>query len=198
MTNNKMLKLVLPLPVSINALYTNQFTWNAKLKMRLPTGGRILSKEGEKVKKEIIEQTQKQMLKQDWDYEYTKTHYLYIDSIIYFNRKGRDESNLTKLMNDSLEKIVYDNDSRVLSRAQRIYYDKENPRVEVTIFPVEYVGIFDNKDQADNFIQNNCINCSRYKNNCSILKDSLESVIREEINNDLTCSAFKQIKNKKM
>lgn len=186
------IKLTLPLPVSINALYVNQFTWNPKLKSRIPTGGRVLSSEGEKVKKLIIKQATEQLAQQDWDYEFTKNNFLYIDSVIYFNRKGRDESNLTKLMNDSLEKIVYDNDSRVLSRAQRIYYDKNNPRVELTIYPVDYVGIFDSEEESKQFIEN-CQGCTRYKNNCSILRESLESIIREEIVDGI-CTKFKAIK----
>ncbi|WP_240636872.1 hypothetical protein [Paenibacillus silvae] len=192
--HNMKLYLKLPLPVSINDLYINQYTWNPKTKKRVPTGKRILSKEGEKVKKEIIEAATDQVSQQEWDYEYTKTHYLYMDSIIYFNRKGRDDNNIYKLNNDALEKIAYDNDSRILTRTQRILYDKKNPRVELVFTPVEYIGIFDNEQIYGDFVKR-CEGCSRYKRNCSILKAAKEAFIQDEIVNNV-CSSFKEMRSK--
>ncbi|MFI2856966.1 RusA family crossover junction endodeoxyribonuclease [Paenibacillus sp. JSM ZJ436] len=189
-----MAKLILPLPVSINDLYINQYTWDAKIKKRVPTGKRILSKEGERVKGLIEEAAKEQIAQQDWDYEYTKNHYIYMDSLIYFNRKGRDDNNIYKLNNDALEKIVYDNDSRVLTRTQRILYDKTNPRIELSFKPVEYIGVFDDKDSYEKFL-GNCKTCSRYKRNCSILNAAIEGFIQEEISDGL-CAKYKQTKMK--
>lgn len=186
-------KFILPLPVSINQLYINQYTWNDKLRQMIPSGKRILSKEGEIVKKAIIKFAKKQIIGQNWNYSYTKDHFIYMDVIIFFNRRGRDDTNLYKLLCDSLEKIVYENDSRVLVRTQRIYYDKKNPRVEVSFTPVEYIGIFDDKEQLDKF-ENNCKNCSRYNRNCSLLQNAKDGFIQEEIENFI-CSSFKQKKN---
>lgn len=81
------------------------------------------------------------MKSQQWDYELILERYLYLDTYIYMNRLGRDDNNIYKLLNESLEKIVYDNDSRILT--QKILIDTENPRVEVSLRPVEYIGIFD-------------------------------------------------------
>jgi hypothetical protein len=189
------LKLILPLPTSINDLYVNQYTWNVAKKMRVPTGAKVMSSQGEKVKKQIQEQATKQLTEQIWDYEYTKDHYIFMDAIIYFNRLGRDDNNIYKLNNDALEKIVYDNDSRVLTRTQRIYYDKDNPRVELTFSKVNYIGIFDNQNELDDF-ENKCKNCIRYARNCSILIAAKEARIQEEIV-DKDCLKFKEIKIKK-
>lgn len=186
------LKLVLPLPTSINDLYVNQYTWNAIKKMRVPTGAKVMSSQGEKVKEKIQEQATKQLTEQVWDYEYTKDHYIFMDAIIYFNRLGRDDNNIYKLNNDALEKIVYDNDSRVLTRTQRIYYDKDNPRVELTFTPVDYIGIFDNQNELDDF-ESKCKSCMRYARNCSILIAAKEGRIQEEIV-DKKCEKFKEIK----
>lgn len=190
------LKLILPLPISINDLYVNQYTWNAIKKMRVPTGAKVMSSQGEKVKKQIQEQATKQLSKQMWDYEFTKDHYIFMDAIIYFNRLGRDDNNIYKLNNDALEKIVYDNDSRVLTRTQRIYYDKENPRIELTFSRVNYIGIFDNQNELNDF-EDKCKTCMRYKNNCSILVAAKESRIQEEINGK-TCLKYKEVKIKKV
>lgn len=193
MSENKHLKikLVLPLPVSINKLYINQYTWNPKTKTRVPTGKRIMSEEGKKIKKSIQLETIKQLQSQEWDYEWTKSNYIYQDCYIYMNRAGRDDNNIFKLLNDSLEKIVYDNDSRVLTRTQRILIDSENPRVELIISQVPFRGIFDTEEQMKQF-EEKCKTCKRYKNNCSILKKAKEGRIQKEIDEDLNCIKYKK------
>ena len=191
------LELTLPVPTSINALYINQFAYNPRTRKREMTGARILSKQGEEKKKEIATATLEQMKSQEWDYEWTKENYLYQDAIIHFNRKGRDADNIYKLLNDTLEGIVYDNDSRVLVRTQRIVYDSKNPRVEVTLTPVEFVGIFKDQEEAQTF-EDRCKGCTRYLNGrCSILVDSVAGTVREEVGSiyEPVCSAFKK-KNK--
>lgn len=178
------------MPTSINDLYVNQYTWNPKTKSRVPTGKRIMSAEGEKVKEAIQISAKEQLLTQEWDYDYTYENYLFMDAIIYFNRTGRDDNNIYKLNNDALEKIIYDNDSRVLTRTQRIYYDKNNPRVELTFSHVGFIGIFDDQEHLDEF-ENKCKTCKRYKNNCSILKKAKEGRIQGEISIDFVCSSYK-------
>lgn len=187
----------MPLPTSINDLYINQYIWDPVARRRVPSGKRILSKEGEKVKEQIIKAAKEQIKGQDWDYEYTKENYVYMDSYIYFNRKGRDDNNIYKLNNDALEKIVYDNDSRILTRTQRIRYDKKRPRVELVFSPVDYIGIFENENQYNKFLQK-CEDCRRHKRNCSILKAAIDGFIQDEIDQDYVCSSFIKIKNNKV
>jgi Holliday junction resolvase RusA-like endonuclease len=194
------LNLVLPLPTSINKLYINEYQWSynplTKKKERVPTGRRILSKEGRQVKAKIQGQARVQMKGQLWDYDWTKENFVYQDAIVYFARRGSDDNNIYKLLNDSLEKIAYDNDSRVLVRTQRIVYDPKNPRVEVKLKPVDFIGIFENKDALLVF-QTNCEMCSRYRNGkCSILQDSLAGTVREEVGSihNPKCSKYNEKK----
>lgn len=191
------LKLILPVPVSLNELYINEYGWNPKKKMRTPTGRRILSKAGEKCKEEIQQLTIEQMKDQQWDYDYTLQNHIYMDTVIYFSRQGRDDNNIYKLLCDSLEKIVYDNDSRVLVRTQKILFDTVNPHIEVTLKPVKYIGIFESELHMNKF-EDKCETCKRYARNCSILNKAKEGRIQEEIetvNGELTCSKF-NLKNK--
>jgi Holliday junction resolvase RusA-like endonuclease len=193
------LKLVLPLPTSINKLYINQHQYNPKTRSYEPTGKRILSKEGRKVKARIQGEARVQSQGQNWDYDWTKENYCYQDAVIFFARRGADDNNIYKLLNDSLEGIVYDNDSRVLVRTQKIMYDSKNPRVEVTLKPVDFIGIFDNKNELDKFIKR-CQNCSRYRQGkCSILTDSQKGIVRQEISdvNSPYCMSFKEKSSKK-
>lgn len=199
------LNLTLPVPTSINKLYINEYQWDARLRQRVPTGRRILSKEGRLVKSQIQGKARVQMLDQpEWDYEYTKENFVYQDAVIYFARRGSDDNNIYKLLNDSLEKIAYDNDSKVLVRTQRIIYDPKNPRIEVKITPVEFIGIFENKDACFDFqarceFGGNGNGCSKFrKGSCSILKDSINGTIREEVGDihNPICSEFKEKKGK--
>lgn len=190
------LNLTLPLPTSINKLYINQHGWNPKTKQRFPTGKRILSAEGKKVKEKIQQQAKNQLNHQDWDYDFTEQGFIYMDTNIYFNRKGRDDNNIFKLLCDALEKIVYENDSRVLIRTQKILYDKMNPHVEVSFTPVEYVGVFENESAANEF-ERRCKSCKRYNRNCSLLRQAKEGFIQEEIHNDSNkwmCDKYKMKK----
>ena len=192
----------LPVPTSINKLYINeysyQYNYKTKKKEKMPTGRRILSPEGRKVKARIQGEARVQFEQQKdkWDYEWTKTNYCYQDSVIIFARRGSDDNNVYKLLNDSLEGILYDNDSRVLVRTQKIMYSTKDPKMIVTLKPVGFIGIFDDKDSLEKF-ENSCKLCSRYRNgSCSILKDSIEGTIREEIL-DLENPICQQFKAKK-
>lgn len=187
------LKLTLPVPISLNELYINEYGWNPKKKMRTPTGRRILSNDGEKCKTEIQELATEQMKSQYWDYDFTLNNYIYMDTIIYFSRRGRDDNNIYKLLCDSLEKIVYENDSRVLIRTQKILYDTVNPHIEVTLKPVEYIGIFDDEIHMNAF-ESNCMKCKRYARNCSILNKAKQGQIQEEIDQKFICSKFNKTK----
>jgi Holliday junction resolvase RusA-like endonuclease len=191
------LKLTLPVPTSLNKLYINEYRWSRDKHGKTtqkPTGRRILSKEGAMCKNEIQAETRVQMRGQEWDYEWTKENYVYLDTVIYFARRGTDDNNIYKLLCDALEKICYDNDSRVLVRTQRIMYSTYDPRVEVKITPVEFVGVFDNADSLKEF-ESNCQSCSRYrKGSCSILKDSIAGTERPEIEIGV-CTSYKSKKS---
>lgn len=194
------LKLVLPVPVSINSLYINQYRYNPRTRRREPSGARILSKEGEKCKEEIQRLAKEQMKDSKWDFKWTedKNNFLYQDAVIYFSRRGRDDNNVYKLLNDSLEGISYDNDSRVLVRTQKIMFDKENPRIELTLTPVDYVGVFESKEEALEF-EERCYDCRRYLDGrCSILTASLSGEIKPEVSFDedgAECQEYQQKKS---
>jgi len=192
------IKLTVPVPTSLNKLYTNQSFYNPKTRSYVATGKRILTKEGMKSKNQIQAEARVQLKGQKWDYDWTKTGYCYLDTVIYFQKRGTDDNNIYKLLCDALEGICYDNDSRILIRTQKIMYNPNNPRVEVTITPVEYIGVFDNKEQAELF-ETKCSDCSRYrKGSCSILKDLLNGTERDEFNmENFSCNEYKVKKNKK-
>ena len=189
------LKLTLPVPVSINSLYINEYRFDPVVRRRVPTGARILSKEGEHVRSVMRELSKEAVENSDWNIEEVGDKFLYMDVDIYFNRRGRDADNIYKALQDSMQGIVYKNDSQLLPRTQRILFDKNDSRVEITFTPVEYVGIFDNQDDYTEF-EGNCQSCTRFRNGrCSILVDSFQGTVREEVDMiNYECSEYKQKK----
>lgn len=184
------LKLTLPLPKSVNHIYgRNKF------------GSTYLKKEGKDYKKEVGEYIKKEVEKQGW-IKLLEGEYCYLDEIVYMNVKGRDSDNLKKLTQDTITETlcVWHDDTYCLPRTNRVYIDKENPRLEITLTPTNTVGVFDCKKDYEEF-ENKCKECTRYARNCSNLKCVKENRIINEIKlneeNKWICYEFKRRKAKK-
>lgn len=145
--------------------------------------------EAKEYKKEFSEYVKKEVSKQNWDIELTRNKHHYMDCIFYFERIDQDEQNYFKCLCDSMNGIAYIDDNYILTRTNAVFYDSKNPRIEFVIHPVDYTGIFPNEDVLDTF-ESHCQSCSRYKNNCSILRKAKEGRIQEEIQ-DFNCSKYK-------
>ncbi|MFL1672690.1 RusA family crossover junction endodeoxyribonuclease [Paenibacillus dendritiformis] len=155
-----------------------------------------LTAEAKDYKEYFSKYAKEQVEKQKWDIEQTRYIHHYADCVYYFPRTDMDEQNYPKVTSDTLNGIAYIDDSRVLFRTNRVYYDNENPRVEITIHPVTYRGIFDSQEDLDKF-EDKCKTCKRYKRNCSILKKAKEGRIQKEINKEFICSKFSEVTVKK-
>ena len=187
---SKELKLISSIPPTVNH-YMNYRVGKM--------GGRNVvipypSKETKDYKKQFIPYVQNEAQKQGWEIDYTGLQHYYVDWVIYFDRVDKDAANLDKVLIDSITeaKCVWVDDNVVCNRVNHIYYDSRNPRIELTITPVDYIGIFDNQQQLDEF-EGKCKTCSRYKRNCSILKNAKSGRIQEEINS-FVCNKFKEAK----
>ena len=171
------------------------------------TGIRVMYKQGKPLpivyetkaakdyKKKFIKHIKEEVEKQNWEKVENKYHHLYMDGIFYMPKTNIDAANCDKILSDAItgSGVVWDDDSGLLFRPQRIYYDKENPRIELTIHPVEYVGIFGNQCVCDAF-EEHCKTCNRYPRNCSILRKAKEGRIQSEIyreQSEIYCSKYK-------
>lgn len=120
--DNQELRLSLPLPPSVNAIYYNT-----------RGGGRRLTKKAENYIRDTRALTN-QMMDEQLFYTLKKNIWIYIDMVFYFpDRRIRDSHNCLKILLDALEGLVYENDMNVLPRIQSVEYDKENPRVELVV-----------------------------------------------------------------
>lgn len=147
-------------------------------------------------RKNFADYVSEEVERQGWDLEPNSTQHFYVDTVFYFNRIDMDCNNYFKVMLDAItdtQKIWLD-DNVVCERVQRIYYDSANPHVELTIHPVEYIGVFDNASQLEEF-ESNCVGCTRYANNCSILSKAKQGRAQKEITCGV-CNAYKQRKKR--
>lgn len=180
------LKLISPIPVSVNHyIKPRAFIANGKPQVTL-----YETAEAKAYKKNFIKYVKEQVKEQEWILVPNKTQHFYIDCVFYFERIDQDPNNYFKLPLDAITdtQLIWLDDNTTLERVQGIFYDNKNPRIEMIIYPVDYIGIFPNQEHLGIF-ESNCIQCKRYKRNCNILIKAKEGRIQEEIN-DLQCNKF--------
>lgn len=179
---------VRPFPPSVNHYLGYRAICKGKKGIVMP----YTTAEAKKFKKEFIKYAKEQVKKQNWDKEQTRDKHYYMDCIFYFPRKDKDEQNYMKVLSDCLNEIAYIDDKNILTRTHKVYYDTNDPRIELTIKPVEYVGIFPNQQQLHKF-EDKCKTCKRYKRNCSILRKAKEGRIQKEIDSEFNCEKFNPV-----
>lgn len=183
------LKLTSPIPPSVNHyLGTRAIIKNGK-----PMAMVYETKEAKDYKKWFNDYIKLEAQKQNWESILDPTQHYYCDCVFYFDRIDKDANNYYKLLLDSIteSKVVWIDDNVVCERVNRIYYDSENPRIEIEIYPVNYIGIFDSKSEMNKF-EDKCKTCKRYNRNCSILKKAKEGRIQCEIDENKNCGKYKK------
>ena len=150
--------------------------------------------EAKAYKKQFKKYIMKQIKEQQYSLIPTKTQHFYIDCVFYFERTDQDPNNYFKLLLDTITEtqLVWLDDNVTCERVNAIYYDSNNPRIELIIRPVDYVGIFNTVDCL-NIFKEKCSSCTRNKRNCSIFKKAVEGRIQEEISEGI-CGKYKMVK----
>lgn len=186
----KVLKLNLPLPVSVNHYLSHRIS-SGRGKRFIQTYKTQEAVIFEKLaKKIIIEEVQKQ----DWKIP-NEDVYIRVSAVWYLHKKGIDCSNLHKQALDIMQGHVYHNDSMVLECTQNYFIDTKNPHCELEITIADKVGVFSNIEEKKIFCEANCHKCSKKKTSCSFFKKLLENRIIPEI--DLKNNQCSKIKIKK-
>ena len=73
---------------------------------------------------------------QQYSWETIETPVSIVVEIYFWDRRKRDWDNYHKLSMDSLEWTVLVNDNQIRKALVELYYDKENPRIEIDISPL--------------------------------------------------------------
>lgn len=190
-TDIKELYLISPIPPSVN----HYLAYRAVIKNGRPYAVSYKTPEAIKYREEFANYVRSEVVRQNWEFTPNKTRHFYVDTIFYFPATNLDANNYFKVMLDAITdtKMIWLDDNVTCERVQAIYYDPKNPRIEIKIHPVDYIGVFENAPQMESFISR-CIGCIRYTRNCRILRQAKEGRIQEEIT-DGVCYKFKQKKN---
>lgn len=178
------------IPPSVN----HYLSYRAIIRGGKPLAVSYKPKEVVEYRKSFSKYVEEEVGKQGFDYEHDGIHHIYADAVFYMPRMDMDANNYWKVLLDAITdtQLVWKDDNVVCERVKRIYYDSENPRVELHIHPTEYIGIFESEDEYCAFIEK-CKHCSRYKRNCSVLRKAKEGRIQEDIKGK-ECIKYKEQK----
>ena len=181
------LKLVSDVPPSLN----HYLAYRGVMRGGKPMAMSYVTKQAQEYKRKFSEYVEQEIILQNWDVEPTKQLHFYVDAEFYFARVDQDANNYFKVLLDAITdtKKIWLDDNVVCERVQRILYDNKNPRIELTIRPVKYIGIFDDVSQYEQFL-NRCVGCTRYARNCSTLKNAILGKVQDGVTN-FECDHFK-------
>ena len=182
------LHITSPIPPSVN----HYMGYRAIIRKGKPLSVPYKTAEAKAFQKEFADIIIREVNAQGWETTCDTKQHFYVDAIFYFPRKRMDCNNYWKVLLDTITntKLIWEDDNVVCERAQAIYYDPSNPRIELTIRPVDYIGVFKDASQLEEF-EANCIECVRHVRNCKILRQAKEGRIQQEVK-DNKCSQFKK------
>lgn len=185
---SQVLKLISPISPSVN----HYLAYRAIIKNGKPMAMSYKTPEATKYQKYFTEYATEQARLQNWVKSENKFQHYYMDTFFYFPRTDMDANNYFKCMADAITESarIWIDDNQLCERVQGIWYDTDNPRIELEIKPVDYIGIFKNISQLEEF-ESNCIQCKKYKDGkCSVLIKAKEGRIQPDII-DMKCSKYK-------
>ena len=120
---NQVFTTTIPLAVSVNHLYM------------FIKGKKFMTKKGQEYMKQVWKIVEEDIKSQKYELE-EEGVWLVCELTFYFpDLRRRDASNMHKLVLDSLEHICFVDDRWVLVRDMHVALDKENPRIEVKLYP---------------------------------------------------------------
>ena len=178
MEHKRVLKLTSPIPPSVN----HYLSYRAIMRGGKPVAMSYKTREATRYQQDFIKYVRQQVFAQKWRPLRDKYQHYYVDAVFYFPRVDMDANNYWKCMFDAITEtgLIWVDDNVACERVQKICYDSKDPRIDLTIYPVDYVGIFDNVPQMEAF-ESICVGCSRYKRNCSILANAKQGKYQEDI-----------------
>lgn len=161
------------LPISVN----NYLKPSAKIVKGKPIIHMYESKQAKDWKKRFRAYLQREVRKQDWKKDITSDRHWYLDCVFFQARTNQDNNNYYKLLCDALTGVVTVDDKNILVRTQKVMYDSKNPRFMAVLRPVEYFGIFNDKEEYDKFVIDSGLNPDK----SAILRKAREGRVQEQI-----------------
>lgn len=175
MKSSKILKITSPIPPSVNHY----------LSYRVAGAGRKFvqaykSSEAKTYEREFSKIANIAIKEQGWVTP-AKYKLIVMECIFYFPRIDMDANNYFKMPCDVLTDCgAWVDDNVVLPVTKRIYIDNGNPRLEMSIYESETIGIFEDEEHYKEFLKKNCLECKKNLSTCTILRRVLENRIVSE------------------
>lgn len=190
------LKLVSPICPSVN----HYLGYRAVMRGGRPLAMSYKTEEARRYQDRFQKIVQQEARRQGWVMSDNRFQHYYMDCVFYFDRIDCDANNYFKCMADAItmSKVVWLDDTQCFERVQGIFNDVQNPRVEITITPVDYIGVFKTSEKMDAFFAENCESCTRGKRKCQLFTKAKQGRIQTEIDFEHNyCHARKVKKDKK-
>lgn len=139
------------------------------------------TKNSKDFKKIFREHLFREILNKNWDKNITAEGHWILDLEFVQSNTGEDSSNYIKILLDAMTGYIYDDDKNIMPRINRVTYNKKSPRFSFSLKRSETRGVFDNEEDRNKLINNQCISCRFYRDGkCSILKDLTIGKEKEE------------------
>lgn len=189
-----MMKFTAPLPPSVNDYLGKKVAYKKSANGRMNPYVMVYEKPKAKAyKNNLVKNISRAAALYDWK-KTEKDTYVICNITAYLSRKRRDCDNLLKCLLDGITEsgIIYD-DCFVIPRFENVFIDSKNPRIEVELTLADKKGIFSVEEYLK-FIRENCLYCTRFERNCSLLKKICGNYIIPEIEGKV-CLKRKEKKN---
>lgn len=156
------------------------------------------SSKSKEFKKYFREALMREAKKQNWDKSITEDGHWYLECSFTQMRTNQDCNNYFKILLDSLTGYIIMDDKNILPRVHQVKYDPKNPSFSLVLRKVQYVGLFKNEQQKNDF-ESKCESCRFYRDGgCSILNKIKASRVTQEYNeSENTCKKYTERKGKK-
>ncbi|MGL4850907.1 MAG: RusA family crossover junction endodeoxyribonuclease [Clostridium sp.] len=165
------LRFTVPIPPSVNSY----LDWRSVRVGRKVIPRSFPSNETKQFQVEATDIIVQAMNEQQW-IKTEKNEWCVAELIYYFQRKGCDTHNHTKVLFDVMTKCeVYADDQWLIANEQNSFIDKDNPRIEVVVKKIEKMGMFDNEEAYNKFYKEQCSECKLNKKTCKYMKEFLDN-----------------------
>lgn len=174
----QVLKLTSPLPPSVN----HYLGWKCIIKNNRPMAVCYTTADAKRYQRLFIKYVKMEAQAQGWVKSSNKSQHYYMDCVYYFDRVDKDANNYFKCMADAItdSKAVWIDDAQLCERVQGIFYDPANPRIEITITEVDYIGVLQDTDEMRT-LDVQCHSCSRDIKKCKVRKAALEGRVQSGV-----------------
>lgn len=154
------------------------------------------TREAKDFKKMFREKLRREVKRQDWDINQTNEWQWVCEVSLIQTRSNADSHNYFKILLDSMEGVVFLNDSNVQVNTPRVVIgNKDKQGFKIIVKQTKNRGLFDSTESLNKQLSR-CVSCRYYRDGgCSILKAIKESRLRDEFDHkNQSCTKYIQKK----